>query len=88
MFTGIIEQVGKVCTVRKKDDGIQLEIESRTILAGLKVDNSIAVNGTCLTIVRRKQNIFAVDAVKETLSKTSLGRCRSEAASILNGQFR
>ncbi|MGA7159562.1 MAG: riboflavin synthase [Bacteroidota bacterium] len=72
MFTGIIEEVGKVCTVRKKDDGIQLEIEARTILAGLKVDNSIAVNGTCLTIVRRKQNVFAVDAVKETLSKTGL----------------
>lgn len=74
MFTGIIEQVGRVCSVRKQDDGVQFDIESKAILSGLKIDNSIAVNGTCLTIVRRKQKIFTVDAVKETLSKTNLGR--------------
>lgn len=73
MFTGIVEEVGRVCSVRKRDDGIQFDIQTRKISAGLKVDNSIAVNGTCLTVVRRKRGILTFDAVKETLSKTSLG---------------
>ena len=73
MFTGIVEEVGRVCSVRKRDDGIQFDIHTKKISSGLKVDNSIAVNGTCLTVVRRKQRVLTFDAVKETLSKTSLG---------------
>jgi riboflavin synthase len=72
MFTGIVEEVGRVCSVRKRDDGIQFDIHAKKISSGLKVDNSIAVNGTCLTVVRRKQGVLTFDAVKETLSKTSL----------------
>ncbi len=72
MFTGIVEEVGRVCSVRMRADGIQFDIEAKKTLAGLKVDNSIAVNGTCLTVVRRKKNVLTFDAVKETLSKTSL----------------
>ena len=73
MFTGIIEEIGRVCSVRKQEDGIQFGVETKALLSGLKIDNSIAVNGTCLTIVGRKQRVFTVDVVKETLSKTSLG---------------
>ncbi len=62
---------------RKRDDGIQFEIQTKTIASGLKVDNSIAVNGTCLTVVRRRQRVLTFDAVKETLSKTSLGALRT-----------
>jgi riboflavin synthase len=76
MFTGIVEEVGRVCSVRKRDDGIQFDIEAKKVSSGLKVDNSIAVNGTCLTVVRRKKNVLTFDAVKETLSKTSLGGLR------------
>jgi len=72
MFTGIVEEVGRVCSVRMRADGIQFDIEAKKTSAGLKVDNSIAVNGTCLTVVRRKKNVLTFDAVKETLSKTSL----------------
>jgi len=73
MFTGIVEEVGRVCSVRKRDDGIQFDIHAKKISSGLKADNSIAVNGTCLTVVRRKNGVLTFDAVKETLSKTSLG---------------
>ena len=45
MFTGIVEEVGRVCSVRKRDDGIQFDIQTKKISSGLKVDNSIAVNG-------------------------------------------
>ena len=53
-----------------------LILRQKKTSSGLKVDNSIAVNGTCLTVVRRKRNILTFDAVKETLSKTSLGGLR------------
>jgi riboflavin synthase len=76
MFTGIVEEIGKVRSLRVHGDGIQFEIGAKKVISGLKVDNSISVNGTCLTIVRRKNGVLAVDAVKETLSKTSLGRLR------------
>ncbi len=77
MFTGLIEEVGTVRAVRPRGDGIQFDIETRKISSGLKIDNSVAVNGACLTIVRRKKNILTFDAVKETLSKTSLSGLRA-----------
>ncbi|HTR80705.1 MAG TPA: riboflavin synthase [Bacteroidota bacterium] len=76
MFTGIVEEIGRVRSVHVQGDGRRFEIEARKILSGLKVDNSVAVNGTCLTVVRRATKIFALDAVKETLLKTNLGSLR------------
>jgi len=73
MFTGIVEEIGKVVSVRNRRDGMQFDIEAKKVSSGLKIDNSIAVNGTCLTIVRRKKKVLTFDAVKETLTKTSLG---------------
>ena len=73
MFTGIVEEVGTVSSMRVRGDGIRLEINARKVLRGLAVDNSISVNGTCLTVVARRRNGFVLDAVDETLRKTSLG---------------
>ena len=73
MFTGIVEEIGRVHSIRGHGDGIQFEIAARRTLPGLKIDNSIAVNGTCLTVVGRRGKTFAVEAVRETLLKTSLG---------------
>ena len=73
MFTGIVEEVGKVASLRVRGDGIRLEIRAKKVLRGLAIDNSISVNGTCLTVVSRRRTGFAVDAVDETLKKTSLG---------------
>jgi len=77
MFTGIVEEVGRVKSLRKHGDGLQCEIAAKRVLSGLGVDNSIAVNGTCLTVVGRKKGSFEVEAVKETLKKTSLGLLRA-----------
>jgi riboflavin synthase len=76
MFTGIVEEVGKVKAIGVRGDGMRIEIGAKKVLAGLSVDNSISVNGTCLTIVSRTQGSFFLDAVKETLRKTSLGGLR------------
>jgi riboflavin synthase len=76
MFTGIIEEVGNVVSAHNRLDGMQFDIETKKVSSGLGVDNSLAVNGTCLTVVRRKKKVLTFDAVKETLLKTSLGSLR------------
>ena len=76
MFTGIVEEIGRVRSLRKHGDGLRIEISARKVLRDLGVDNSIAVNGTCLTVVGRKKGAFAAEAVKETLKKTNLGLLR------------
>lgn len=72
MFTGIVEEVGTVVSVERRGDGLRCEIVAHRVLPRLAVDHSIAVNGTCLTVVSRRRGAFAVDVVKETLRKTNL----------------
>lgn len=73
MFTGIIEETGQIRSLIKAGDGVEISITAKKVLSDLKVDNSISVNGVCLTVVRRTKNSFMIQAVKETLKKTSLG---------------
>ena len=82
MFTGIVEETGTIKSIRARGDGVRMEVSAKKVLGRLKVDNSIAVNGTCLTVVSRTRGSFAVEAVKETLSKTSLGGLQS--GSVVN----
>jgi len=74
MFTGIIETIGKVISIEKEKENVHFEITS-SIFSELQVDQSIAHNGTCLTIVKLDKNkqSYTVTAIKETLLKTSLG---------------
>lgn len=72
MFTGIIETTGKIISITKEHSNIYLEVES-SISNELKIDQSLAHNGICLTIVEIKNNIHKVCAVKETIDKTTLG---------------
>ncbi len=74
MFTGIVEEIGTVRLITIHGDGINIEISAKKVLKDLNVDNSICVNGVCLTVVRRKQRSFLIQAVKETLSKTNLSQ--------------
>lgn len=76
MFTGIVEELGTVTSIKKQGSGLTVVITARKILKDLAVDNSISVNGVCLTVVRRKQNGFSVNIVDETLRKTNLGKIR------------
>ncbi|MFD2162850.1 riboflavin synthase [Paradesertivirga mongoliensis] len=71
MFTGIIETLGLVKTLRKEDQNLHITIES-AISTELKIDQSVAHNGVCLTVVSFEQNTHTVTAIEETLSKTNL----------------
>jgi riboflavin synthase len=73
MFTGIIEEIGKVKNIKIIGDGRRIEFAASNVLDDLGIDNSIAINGTCLTVVQRTKSSFTVDIVKETLLKTNLG---------------
>lgn len=72
MFTGIIEQLGEVTKVRKEQENIHFTIAA-PFTAELKIDQSVAHNGTCLTVVAIENNEFVVTAIQETLDKTNLG---------------
>lgn len=72
MFTGIIEQVGKIKTLTKEGSNLHIEITS-DLASELKIDQSVSHNGVCLTVVEVKNNSYLVTAIDETLQKTNLG---------------
>lgn len=76
MFTGIIQVVGRVEAVRSGRAGAQMTIATPRRLSRLAVGESIAVNGVCLTVVRRTGARFTVDVSPETLRRTTLGTFR------------
>ena len=92
MFTGIIEAVGRIERLEKLEGGRRLSIAC-PFAAELRVDESVAVNGACLTIVAQDGGAFETIAVEETLVKTSLGdllegdSVNLERAMRANGRF-
>jgi riboflavin synthase len=73
MFTGIVEELGRVQTIAPNAEGARLEIAATQVLDDAEIGASIAVNGCCVTVVALGEGCFAVDAVSETLSRTDLG---------------
>lgn len=76
MFTGLVEEGGRVVEVRPGTEGARLVIGADVVLDGLQVGDSVAVNGACLTAVEISRDGFAVDCVAETLRRTALGGLR------------
>lgn len=72
MFTGIIEEIAEVVSLRKEGSNIHFSFKS-AISNELKIDQSIAHNGVCLTVVDLSGDLYTVTAVKETLDKSNLG---------------
>ena len=72
MFTGIIEQLGHITKVVREDENVHFTVKA-DFTNELKVDQSVAHNGTCLTVVEINGNEYVVTAIKETLDKTNLG---------------
>jgi riboflavin synthase len=72
MFTGIIEQLGVVKHIKKDNSNIEFTIGS-SFVSELKIDQSVAHNGCCLTVVSLNDHEYTVTAIKETLEKTNLG---------------
>lgn len=72
MFTGIIEEVGKVDHITQEGSNYHFNIQAN-FANELKIDQSVAHNGVCLTVVACNENSYQVTAIKETLDKTNLG---------------
>ena len=72
MFTGIIETLGTIQDIRKENDNIHVTVAS-SLTGDLKIDQSVAHNGICLTVVKTENNTYTVTAIKETIEKTNLG---------------
>jgi len=77
VFTGIIEEVGRIEAITPLEGGRRIRIAS-AFASALSVDESVAVNGVCLTVVAQNASTFEAIAIEETLSKTSLGELAEE----------
>ena len=92
MFTGIIECLGKVVEIKKDKNNIHFFIDA-PFTHELKVDQSIAHNGVCLTVTEIKNSIYSVTAIQETLNKTNLGNVKVgdiinlERCMLMNGRL-
>ena len=71
MFTGIVEEVGKIRKLVKESTNLHIEIEAK-MTPELKIDQSVSHNGVCLTVVSIKDHQYTVTAIQETLNKTNL----------------
>jgi len=72
MFTGIIETIGIVTNLKTEDDNLHITVKSN-ITNELKIDQSVAHNGVCLTVVNINNDEYTVTAIKETLEKSNIG---------------
>lgn len=74
MFTGIIEELGRVRRIERRGDDARIVIEARTVTEGSREGDSIAVNGVCLTALGIQPDSFAADVSQETLRRSTLGK--------------
>lgn len=93
MFTGIIEEVGKILQIERGSKSSILHIEGNLIFEDLKIGHSVAVNGVCLTVTTLRTHSFTADVMSETLSRSSLGTLQKnspvnlERAMAVGGRF-
>lgn len=92
MFTGIIEQLGVVKAIEKQGENVHFTIEA-AFTHELKIDQSVAHNGCCLTVVSINGHEYVVTAILETLNKTNLGswsagtKVNLERCMVMNGRL-
>lgn len=93
MFTGIISEIGIIEYIQRKGKGMIIKIKAPECSKELKVNDSISVNGACLTVISKIKYSFEADIVEETLNKTTLGKFRKgdyvnlELPMRINGRF-
>ena len=93
MFTGIIEEIGEIAGVKRGQVSSRLAIRGKKIFSDLKLGDSVAVNGVCLTATSISGDIFEADVMAETLRRTNLGgfsngtRVNLERAMAAGGRF-
>lgn len=92
MFTGIIEQLGVVTDIKREGENIHFTMKS-SFTDELKIDQSVAHNGCCLTVVEINNDEYVVTAIQETLNKTNLGdwnvgtKVNLERCTVMNGRL-
>lgn len=74
MFTGLVTELGKVQNLVSQGDSYHLTITASKVLIGLKIGDSVAVNGVCLTVVQLDSSAFTADVMPETVRLTNIGR--------------
>ncbi len=93
MFTGIIEEIGTIISVKRTPLEAKIVINAKKIFSDLKLGDSVAVNGICLTASDISENNFTADIMNETFSRSSLSEIQSgshvnlERAMAANGRF-
>lgn len=94
MFTGIVEEIGSIQSIQQvKSLGKRLSINAKLVLEDVKLGDSIAVNGICLTVTDFSKNNFSVDVMPETMNQTNLGNLKVnspvnlERAMLAGGRF-
>jgi riboflavin synthase len=92
MFSGIVEEAAVVAAIRREDENIHLTMRC-SFVDELKVDQSVAHNGVCLTVVSKDEETYTVTAVRETLERSNLGllkigdRVNLERSMLMNGRL-
>ena len=84
MFTGIIEELGRVRSIERRGEDARVVIEAHTVTEDAHDGDSIAVNGVCLTALEVTKDSFAADSSRETLERSTLGRLTAARLSILS----
>lgn len=93
MFTGIVEEVGTIASIRKGAHSCSITVNARTVLEDVHAGDSIATNGVCLTVTDFTRSSFSADVMHETLNRSSLGELRPgspvnlERAMLAGGRF-
>lgn len=93
MFTGIIEELGKIKRMTLQGNSGQVAIRADKVMEGTRVGDSIAVNGICLTVTSLQADGFTADVMAETIRRSSLGECKAgdsvnlERAMAADGRF-
>ena len=93
MFTGIVEEKGKVRYIQLTGESGILAVKARKVLEGTRIGDSIAVNGVCLTVTSIQPDGFTADVMAETIRRSSLGSCKAgsqvnlERAMAADGRF-
>ncbi len=93
MFTGIIEEIGEIAAIKRGAKSCELNIKGNIIFSDLKIGDSVAVNGVCLTATSINGSSFTADVMAETMRRSSLGtlqkgsRVNLERAMAANGRF-
>jgi len=93
LFTGIIEEIGVITSIKRKTHALEMTIRAKTVLDDVKRGDSISVNGVCLTVSSFTADMFVVDVIPETFRSTTLSELTSnsqvnlERAMAANGRF-